>query len=336
MKRDPDTDAPNFYSFARDYLHGYMPKVQGLTPKTIEAYRISLECFLDYLIQIEHIERTRVSFEHFERQYLKAWLAWMLEHRRYAPRTIALRLSTMKAFLAYAAQEDITLVALSQAAKILKPPASPRAPIEYLSGTETRAVLGAFSGATGKSRRNRMLLILLYDTAARVGEITTLTLEDLHLGAPGHLSLTGKRNKTRTVPLSAKTIEHLRVYLDEFHPGRDKLPARLPGFLQPAPRAADPAVGRHRLGCAEGSRCNRTQHLPLDPAPSPLPHAAQDQGHGPLPAGHTATHHHAPSRPRERLDHRSVLRFRDLGHDARGHQRGHPRDHCPGGRRAQR
>jgi site-specific recombinase XerD len=230
MKRDPDTDAPNFFRFARDYLHGYMPKVQGLTPKTIEAYRISLECFLDYLTQIEHIDRTHVSFEHFERRYLKAWLAWMLEHRGYAPRTIALRLSTIKAFLAYAAQEDVTLVALSQAAKALKPPASQRTPIEYFSGSETQAVLGAFSVTTGKSRRNRMLLILLYDTAARVGEITGLTLQDLHLGAPGHLSLTGKRNKTRTVPLSAKTIEHLRVYLDEFHPGRDKLPARRPVF----------------------------------------------------------------------------------------------------------
>ncbi len=29
MKRDPRTDAPNFFRFARDYLHGYMPTVQG-------------------------------------------------------------------------------------------------------------------------------------------------------------------------------------------------------------------------------------------------------------------------------------------------------------------
>ncbi|BAK38218.1 putative integrase/recombinase [Microlunatus phosphovorus NM-1] len=230
MRRDPSTDAPDFFSLARDYLHGYMPKVQRLSPHTIQAYRISLECFLDYLHEIEHVERSHVTFDQFEYAHLKAWLVWMSEQRHYAPRTVALRLSTVKAFLAYASREDITLIALSQAAKNLKAPASPRAPIDYLNEAETRAILNAPTGRTAKSRRNRMLLILLYDTAARVSEITSLTLQDLQLNPPGRISLTGKRNKTRTVPLTGKTIEHLHIYLDEFHASHRTLPATRPVF----------------------------------------------------------------------------------------------------------
>jgi integrase/recombinase XerD len=240
MKRDPATGAPDFYHFARDYLHTYLPTVARRSSNTIEAYRISLECFLHYLAEHEHIDRADVSFAHFDRPHLKGWLAWMTDERHYAPRTVALRLTTVKAFLTYCSAEDITLVALSQAAKTLRAPASARKPIEYLTQPQTRAVLAAFTGRTAKSRRNRMLLILLYDTAARVGEITSLTLQDLRLGKPGHVVLTGKRNKTRIVPLTGKTIQHLGLYLAEFHPDMRQLPASQPVFY--SPRNGKPAA----------------------------------------------------------------------------------------------
>jgi site-specific recombinase XerD len=244
MRRDPATGAPDFFSYARDYLHLYMPRVRAMSPKTIEAYRISLECFLGYLDQTEHIHREHVSFDHFDRPRLKAWLAWMADQQGYAPKTVTLRLSAVKAFLAYAAQEDITLITLSQAARALKAPAPPRKPVDYLTPPQIQAILAANAGATAKSRRNRMLLILLYDTAARVSEITSLTPQDLHLDQPGHLTLTGKRNKTRVVPLTGKTISHLRVYLAEFHPGAARHSATRPLFYslrdgQPVRLSAD-------------------------------------------------------------------------------------------------
>ncbi|MGH3971151.1 MAG: tyrosine-type recombinase/integrase, partial [Mycobacterium sp.] len=234
----------HFFTFARDYLHTYMPTIRGLSANTTEAYRISLECFLTFLAEQEHHDRAKVGFDHFDRAYLKSWLAWLADDKRYSARTITLRISAVNAFLAYAAAQDVTIVALNQSARTLKPPSAPRKPIEYLTETETRAVLAAFTGRTAKSRRNRMLLILLYDTAARVGEITGLTLADLSLTKPGHVMLTGKRDKTRIVPLTDKTIEHLRVYLKEFYPKATRQPATRPMFYslrdgQPVGLSAD-------------------------------------------------------------------------------------------------
>ena len=40
MKRHPVTDAPDFWVFARDFLHAYLPSVRSASVRTIEAYRI--------------------------------------------------------------------------------------------------------------------------------------------------------------------------------------------------------------------------------------------------------------------------------------------------------
>jgi integrase/recombinase XerD len=154
MKRDPRTSTPNFWGFARNYLHDYMPKVRALSPRTIEAYRISLECFVSFLTDEKNLHRKDISFDCFERPVLKEWLIWMRETKHYQPKTVSLRLTATTTFLAFAAQEDLTMVALHDAATALKAPAPPRKAIEYLEGNETTAILSAFDGSTMKSRRH--------------------------------------------------------------------------------------------------------------------------------------------------------------------------------------
>ncbi len=234
----------DLFGFARDYLHAYMPKVRGLSPKTVEAYRISLECFLDYLADTGDVQHEQVSFEHFDRSHLKGWLAWMTDQQHYAPKTVMLRLSAIKAF-----RPTRPTKTSPSSRSVRQRQLSKRRPVpEQRSPTSAHLKHGPSSprsaGRQSKSRRNRMLLILLYDTAARVSEITGLTLQDLSLTDPGHVTLTGKGNKTRIVPLTVKTIEHLHVYLAEFHPNTARLPATRPVFYsthhgQPAELSAD-------------------------------------------------------------------------------------------------
>lgn len=86
MKRTPQEPTPNFWGYARNYLHDYLPHVRALAPRSIEAYRISLENYVNYLVTEQHVHRQDISFDHFERPFLKAWLAWMQLVKEYQPR----------------------------------------------------------------------------------------------------------------------------------------------------------------------------------------------------------------------------------------------------------
>jgi len=65
--------------------------------------------------------------------------------------------------------------------------------------------------------RDRTMLILLYDSAARVSELVGIKLKDLRFGKTPTIILHGKNGKIRTVPLSGRTMQYLKKYLLKFH-----------------------------------------------------------------------------------------------------------------------
>ena len=223
-KKDPD-----FWFYARSFLHTYLPKVRNLSQNTIESYKQSLTYYIDYLKDQKGIERQEVTFECLCRKNVKNYLVWMHEVQKLAVKTCNLRLTALKSFMEYCAAEDISLVTVFNDLCSVRGMKEQKKAILYMSHEAIQVLLKTPKTDTKKGRRNRIMLIMLYDTAARAQELVDITLRDLHIinvKSP-FVTLSGKGSKSRNVPLMAKTVEHIKQYLQEFYPHPDTYDAPL-------------------------------------------------------------------------------------------------------------
>lgn len=218
------TKSSNFWVLARRFLHDYMPVTRNLSDKSVEAYKQSLKVYLEFLELEQGISNEKVSFDSFTRENIKDFIHWLTE-KSCSAKTINLRLTAIRSFLKYSSEEDFELRGIYTDICSVKKVKEEKKPIAYLQPEATTAILSAYDTATAKHRRNRMMLIMLYDTGARVQELADLNISSLHLREQNpFVTLIGKGRKSRNVPLLNKTVQHLQIYLKEFHPEMNENP----------------------------------------------------------------------------------------------------------------
>ena len=113
-------------------------------------------------------------------------------------------------------------------------------------------------------RRDHALLVLALQTGLRVSELSTLHLEDLHLGTGAFVHCAGKGRKERATPLTKLTVTVMKDYLAE-RGGQDTDPVFAGPGGQPLGRdAIRRLVERHAASAARAcpslSRKKPTPH----------------------------------------------------------------------------
>jgi len=84
--------------------------------------------------------------------------------------------------------------------------------LDYLTRAEMEAVLGE-PGESWSSRRDHLLLTMLYNTGARVSEIIGVRVVDVVLDSAACVHLHGKGRKLRSIPLWDATVTEIRSWL---------------------------------------------------------------------------------------------------------------------------
>ncbi len=223
MKKNSIHDGYIFWDTAKKFLFHHLPNIRKLSDNTITSYRDGLNQFIDYIEVVEKVQRKKISFTNFDRMTLKCYQEWMLKERKLSERTSNLRLTAIRSLLEFASGEYPELMSIYLGSCSVRGTKAKAVPIEFFENKQMKALLLAPDIKTKIGRRNQMIMVLMYDTAARVNEILSLTVNSLHLSSDiPFITILGKGRKYRNIPLMEKTCIHLKRYLDEFHPTHEK------------------------------------------------------------------------------------------------------------------
>lgn len=199
----------------RGFFADHLPRVRGMSPHTVRSYRDAFILILRFLATRRGGQVVALDFHDLAPDDILAFLDHLEADRHNSAATRNARLAAVHAFARYAAASHPEHLELCQRVLALPFKRARLRVVEYLEADELGALLDAPDRTTADGRRDHALLLVLFNTGARVQEILDVRPCDLQLVQPCQVRLHGKGRKERLCPLWSQTAEVLRALLLE-------------------------------------------------------------------------------------------------------------------------
>jgi site-specific recombinase XerD len=198
-----------FAHLLSSFLLEYVPRRRNLSINTAMSYRDSFVLLLSWLSSDSGILPDDVEFRDLSRERIEKFCKWLKEDRMVSSATVNVRLSALRSFANYVGFTEPAYLEWTSDIRAIKLAKSPSKEIEFLSAE----AIGAIIASAENNIRDLALLSLLYDSGARVSEISTAVRSDLRLEKPATIRLMGKGSKVRVVPLCDQAAKIAEKYL---------------------------------------------------------------------------------------------------------------------------
>lgn len=175
---------------------------RGASVHTVEAYSRDL----------------KIAIEYFENSKMKSWSDLnsrkLTEFETYlfskcSPSTLQRRMSALRSFLKFRVKRGSSNGTVLPSSGIYQ---RGKSLPHSLSVTDVQKLLEAVDSSKAEGLRDRTVLELLYGGGLRVSEAVQLKMNECDFET-GTLRVTGKRQKTRMIPLPSETLEWIQKYL---------------------------------------------------------------------------------------------------------------------------
>lgn len=212
MHRKPKPP-PSFAALVQAFFVEHLTQQRALSPQTIAAYRDAFMLFLGFAETRLSRSSATITLADITPDLILAFLDHLERERHNSVRSRNARLAALRSFLKFAAHRDVSSLQAIERALGVPSKRFERPMLGYLTREQMLAVIGT-PDETWISQRDHVLILLLYNTGARVSEIIGVRIGDVVLhDSCACIHLHGKGRKQRSVPLWRSTIRAIRAWL---------------------------------------------------------------------------------------------------------------------------
>lgn len=200
-----------FQVLLSSFLLDYLPRQRGFSENTIKSYRDCFVLFFEWMQEHESINPERIQVSDLSVSRIEGFLRWLEEDKGCKPATCNNRLAALKSLARYTQSEAPEAIAICSSILAIPAKKYTSDAIPYLSIEAVKNLIESSSSDI----REHAIISLLYDSGARVSELSGLCICDLRIADPCTLKLTGKGGKARIVPISRQVRSIMERYMEK-------------------------------------------------------------------------------------------------------------------------
>ena len=187
-------------------FNAFLKLEKSLSQNSVEAYGRDV----DKLVQYLEYHQLNLQPGDIQLSHLQDFLKW-INQLGMSARTQARVISGLKTFFKYLLLENTIR---TNPAELLESPRTGRVLPDTLNIEDINRLFEAIDLSTPEGERNKTVLEFLYGCGLRVSELTNLKISDIRF-SEGFLSVIGKGNKQRLVPVGSNAMKQLDIYLHQ-------------------------------------------------------------------------------------------------------------------------
>lgn len=180
-----------------------------MAKNTLLSYERDLKNYLRYLKNVEGIE----DLNYVQRVHIIHFLTFLKEQGKSA-KTLARHVASIRAFHQFLIRDQVTK---QDPSVLIETPKSERSIPKVLSLKEVEKLLEAPNGQGNFVLRDKAMLEILYATGIRVSELIQIDVDHVNVML-GFVTVIGKSNKERIIPIGGPSAEALKRYLKHGRP----------------------------------------------------------------------------------------------------------------------